>query len=52
MRKLTTMECKFYPCKLKLAEHGFDGFSRIWRIGSWENIPPFSNLRRQNPRNP
>ncbi|MCL2047193.1 MAG: hypothetical protein FWG87_00555 [Defluviitaleaceae bacterium] len=31
-------------------EHGFNGFSRIWRIGSWENISRFSNLHRQNPR--
>ncbi|MCL2049726.1 MAG: hypothetical protein FWG87_13485 [Defluviitaleaceae bacterium] len=21
----------------KLLGHGFNGFSRIWRIGSWEN---------------
>jgi len=34
---------------LKTLKHGF---SRITRIGSWENISPFSNLRGQNPRNP
>ncbi|MCL2047955.1 MAG: hypothetical protein FWG87_04430 [Defluviitaleaceae bacterium] len=34
LRELTAMECKFYPCKLKVAEHGFDGFSRIGRIRS------------------
>ncbi|MCL2049539.1 MAG: hypothetical protein FWG87_12540 [Defluviitaleaceae bacterium] len=32
------MERKVYPCKLQVAEHGFNGFSRILRIGSWENI--------------
>ncbi|MCL2049915.1 MAG: hypothetical protein FWG87_14430 [Defluviitaleaceae bacterium] len=37
---------------LKTLKRGFNGFSRIWRIGSWENISPFSNLRGQNPRNP
>ncbi|MCL2048866.1 MAG: hypothetical protein FWG87_09075 [Defluviitaleaceae bacterium] len=50
--KLTVREYKFYPCKLKVVERGFNGFARIWRIGSWENISPFSNLRGQNPRNP
>ncbi|MCL2049059.1 MAG: hypothetical protein FWG87_10065 [Defluviitaleaceae bacterium] len=33
--KLTTMEYSVYPCKLRVGEHGFDGFSRISRIGSW-----------------
>ncbi|MCL2047204.1 MAG: hypothetical protein FWG87_00615 [Defluviitaleaceae bacterium] len=33
--KLTTVEYKFYPCELKVAEHGFNGFSRIWRIRSY-----------------
>ncbi|MCL2047882.1 MAG: hypothetical protein FWG87_04050 [Defluviitaleaceae bacterium] len=50
--RLTAVEYRGYPCKLRVAEHGFGGFSRILRIGSWENRVPFSNLRGQNPRNP
>ncbi|MCL2047201.1 MAG: hypothetical protein FWG87_00600 [Defluviitaleaceae bacterium] len=50
--KFTAVEWKFCPCKLRIVERGFNGFSRIWRIGSWENISPFSRLRGQNPRNP
>ncbi|MCL2047875.1 MAG: hypothetical protein FWG87_04015 [Defluviitaleaceae bacterium] len=44
------MDYKLYPCKLRVMGHGFNGFSRILRIGSWENISPFSDLRGQNPR--
>ncbi|MCL2047997.1 MAG: hypothetical protein FWG87_04650 [Defluviitaleaceae bacterium] len=36
-----TMGYKFYPCKLRVMEHGFGGFSRISQIGSWENVLTF-----------
>ncbi|MCL2047967.1 MAG: hypothetical protein FWG87_04490 [Defluviitaleaceae bacterium] len=32
--KLTAVGYKFYLCKLRVVEHGFNGFSRIRRIGS------------------
>ncbi|MCL2048148.1 MAG: hypothetical protein FWG87_05420 [Defluviitaleaceae bacterium] len=35
---------------LMCMERGFNGFTQILRIRSWENISPFSNLRGQNPR--
>ncbi|MCL2048718.1 MAG: hypothetical protein FWG87_08320 [Defluviitaleaceae bacterium] len=50
--KLTAREWELYPCKLRVMGRGFNGFTRISRIGSWENILPFSSLRGQNPRNP
>ncbi|MCL2047287.1 MAG: hypothetical protein FWG87_01045 [Defluviitaleaceae bacterium] len=43
--ELTAVEYRFYPCRLKVIGHGFNGFTRISRIGSWENISPFNNLR-------
>ncbi|MCL2048826.1 MAG: hypothetical protein FWG87_08870 [Defluviitaleaceae bacterium] len=43
--KLTAVGYRFYLCKLRVMEHGFGGFTRIRRIGSWGNISPFNNLR-------